>query len=127
MLGRAVGGAPTVEKPFGCERCNRDFKSRTALANHVGRKHAAAPRRRVGKSEPDPPPDVLVTTMTDRRGRVVDLTETSVTHVAEPHPQVRLPDVVHAVERADIETPGRRLGDEILWAQNVALPGVRRV
>ena len=37
---RAVGGAPTVERPFPCPDCGRGFKSATALDDHRRAIHA---------------------------------------------------------------------------------------
>ena len=76
-------------------------------------------------SQAEEPPDDLIATMTDLRGRMVLLTEERWGHVVDHHPEMatRLEDLKKAVQIADKRTRGNRLGTEKLWASG---PGPTR-
>ena len=67
----------------------------------------------------DPPSQELAATIVDRKGRSVLVTHERCRHIAEGHPEVRLPDVICAVERAEVGTTGRTTDDERLWARDI--------
>jgi hypothetical protein len=64
------------------------------------------------------PPDDLLATITDAKGRTVSLRQERWEHIVQGHPDVRLPDLKHAVEVADKRTNAGG-SCEKLWARNV--------
>ncbi len=67
------------------------------------------------------PPEDLLATMTDPRGRTVWLTEERWKHILEGHPEVEryLPGLKQCVETAESRTKGNREGVEKLWVRNI--------
>ncbi len=67
------------------------------------------------------PPDDLMATMIDPRGRTVWLTERAWKHIVEQHQEVEThPDwLKKCVETAEMRTRGNYEGAEKLWAQNL--------
>lgn len=66
------------------------------------------------------PPEDLLATMTDPRGRTVWLTEERWKHIIEGHPEVErfLPALKQCVQAAEKRTKGNRSGVEKLWVRN---------
>jgi hypothetical protein len=65
------------------------------------------------------PPD-LVATATDLRRRTIHVTQRSLDHIAEEHPELSQADVMLAIARADRRTRSLRgRGREMLWARKV--------
>ena len=65
-------------------------------------------------------PEDLVATGTDTRRRAVQVTQRSLDHIAEEHPEVRREDIMLAIACADRRTRSKRgRGREMLWARNV--------
>ncbi|MGO9321554.1 MAG: hypothetical protein ACLQBY_12225 [Solirubrobacteraceae bacterium] len=67
------------------------------------------------------PPDDLLATMTDPRGRTVWLTEERWKHIIEGHPEVErhLSVLKKCVETAEKRTRGNYKDTEKLWARNI--------
>jgi len=66
------------------------------------------------------PPDDLIATMTDPRGRTVWLTEERWKHIIEGHPEVErhLSVLKQCVQAAEKRTRGNYKGAEKLWVRN---------
>jgi hypothetical protein len=67
------------------------------------------------------PPDDLIATMTDPKGRTVWLTQERWEHIIEGHPEVgrHLKSLKKCVQTAEKRTKGRYDGTEKLWACNL--------
>lgn len=67
------------------------------------------------------PPDDLIATMTDPKGRTVTLTQERWEHIIEGHPEVErhLAALKQCVERAEARTRGKSEDSEKLWLRNV--------
>lgn len=67
------------------------------------------------------PPDDLIATMTDPRGRTVWLTQERWEHIIEGHPEVErhLDGLKKCVETAENRTKGNRPGVEKLWVRKI--------
>lgn len=68
---------------------------------------------------PEEPPDDLLWTTTDPKGRTVVLTQERLDHIHDGHREVRAENIKKAVETADKRTKGNRSGIEKLWARNL--------
>lgn len=69
---------------------------------------------------PDEPPDDLVSTATDYWGRTVSVSEDSVAHIAERHPEIRPEDLPVAIQRADKRSKRNPRSDrETLWKRDL--------
>jgi hypothetical protein len=67
---------------------------------------------------PEDPPDDLKHTVTDYKGRAVEVTERGLRHINTGHSEVRPADLLKAIQVADTRTKGRGRV-ELLWARNV--------
>ncbi|HEY0226938.1 MAG TPA: hypothetical protein VGC05_11230 [Mycobacterium sp.] len=67
---------------------------------------------------PEPPDDLLWTT-TDTKGRTVVLTQERLDHIHDGHREVRAENIKKAVEAAEKRTKGNRPHREKLWARNL--------
>ena len=65
------------------------------------------------------PPDDLIATITDYKGRTVWLTQERMDHIQVGHPEVRAEHVKRALETADRRSKGNRPTTEKLWARNI--------
>jgi len=68
---------------------------------------------------PQDPPDDLIATVTDYKGRTVWLTQERMNHIQENHREVRADHIKRALETADTRTQGNRPNTEKLWARNI--------